>query len=61
MKIDIGVHIDGFIAVVATTIVVGQPIVEGRQADVIMATNTAADAVVKMLKPVFTCLSSHAL
>merc|ERR1711977_8796 len=51
VKIDLGVHIDGFIAVVATTIVVGQPIVEGRQADVIMATNTAADAVVKMLKP----------
>merc|ERR1712167_165123 len=51
VKIDLGIHIDGFIAVVATTIVVGQPIVEGRQADVIMATNTAADAVVKMLKP----------
>lgn len=52
VKIDLGCHIDGFIAVVATTVAVGQSVVEGKAADVIMAARTAAEAAVKMLKPV---------
>jgi curved DNA binding protein len=51
VKIDLGCHIDGFIAVVATTVAVGQSVVEGKAADVIMAARTAAEAAVKMLKP----------
>lgn len=51
VKIDLGCHIDGFIAVVATTVAVGEPIVEGKKADVITAARTAAEAALKMLKP----------
>jgi len=51
VKIDLGCHIDGFIAVVATTVAVGVPIVDGKNADVIMAARTAAEAALKMLKP----------
>ena len=49
-KIDIGVHIDGYIAVVAHTVVCGAPIA-GRQADVIAAAYTAAECAQQLLKP----------
>jgi methionine aminopeptidase len=45
-----GCHIDGYIAVVASTIVVGEPVTD-RKADVIAAAQTAAECVLKMLKP----------
>jgi len=51
-KIDLGCHIDGFIAVGAHTVVLqdgGK--VTGREADVIAACNTAVDAAVRMMKP----------
>jgi methionine aminopeptidase len=53
---DLGCHIDGFIAVVGHTAVVGaapsEPVaITGRQADVIMATYQAAEAAVRTIKP----------
>ncbi|EKX39392.1 hypothetical protein GUITHDRAFT_96731 [Guillardia theta CCMP2712] len=50
-KIDLGVHVDGYVALVATTIVVGQTEVTGRAADAIMAAKTAGDVIIRMLKP----------
>jgi len=53
-KIDIGVHVDGFISVAAHTIVVqenaAQPIT-GRKADVISAALIAADAAHRLIRP----------
>lgn len=53
-KIDLGVHIDGYIAVVAHTIVVQanpEVPVTGKTANVIAAAQYAADAVLHTLKP----------
>lgn len=52
-KIDLGAHIDGFIAVVAHTIVVGatpDKKVTGRKADVILAAHYASQAALRLLK-----------
>ena len=51
VKIDLGVHIDNFIAVAAHTIVVGAETVTGTQADVIQAAYTAAEVAVRTIKP----------
>lgn len=53
VKLDLGVHIDGFIAVVANTVVVGaaDAPIEGRKADVLMAVTVAAEAVLAAFKP----------
>lgn len=54
LKIDLGVHIDGYIALVAHTIVVqADPNVpvEGRAADVILAAHYAAQAALRFLRP----------
>jgi hypothetical protein len=49
---DLGVHIDGYVALVATTVVVGGAApVTGRAADAIMACKTAADVIIRMLQP----------
>lgn len=52
IKVDLGVHIDGFIANAATTAIVGgtQP-VTGRAADLILAAHTAAEAGLRLLRP----------
>lgn len=52
IKIDMGCHIDGFIAVVAHTHVLqqGGP-VTGRAADVIAAANTAAEVALRLVRP----------
>eukprot|EP01028_Stygiella_incarcerata_P001202 TRINITY_DN11910_c0_g1_i3.p2 TRINITY_DN11910_c0_g1~~TRINITY_DN11910_c0_g1_i3.p2 ORF type:complete len:426 (+),score=158.69 TRINITY_DN11910_c0_g1_i3:106-1383(+) len=50
VKIDIGAHIDGFVAVGAKTIVLKDGPIEGRMGDVLMATKVAADTVQKMIK-----------
>ncbi|VEN40744.1 unnamed protein product [Callosobruchus maculatus] len=53
-KVDLGVHIDGFIAVVAHTIVVGASSdkkITGRKADVILAAHYASQAALRLLKP----------
>jgi len=56
VKIDLGCHIDGYIAVVGHTAIVGEspaaPVsVTGPQADVIVATATAAEAALRTIKP----------
>jgi len=54
VKIDMGAHIDGFIAVVAHTLVVGatkdKP-VTGKAADVVMAAHLASEAALRLVKP----------
>ncbi|KAG5550585.1 hypothetical protein RHGRI_015514 [Rhododendron griersonianum] len=51
LKIDMGCHIDGFIAVVAHTHVLKDGPVTGRQADVIAAANTAAEVALRLVRP----------
>lgn len=54
VKIDLGCHIDGFIAVAAHTFVVGaskEKKATGRKADVILAAYNAAEAALRHLKP----------
>lgn len=51
---DLGAHVDGFIAVVAHTIVLGatsEAKVTGRRADVVLATHYASQAALRLLKP----------
>ncbi|CAG9559849.1 unnamed protein product [Danaus chrysippus] len=50
-KIDLGAHIDGFIAVVAHTVVVGGGEVSGRAADVLLAAHYASEAALRLLRP----------
>jgi len=53
-KIDLGAHIDGFIAVVAHTVFVGSsPDAEhrGREADVLLAAHYASEAVLRLMQP----------
>lgn len=53
VKIDLGVHVDGFAAPIATTVVVGASAsnpITGPQADVMLATYYAAEAALRMLK-----------
>merc|ERR1719199_539223 len=52
VKIDLGVHVDGYVALVAQTIIVGGTApVTGRAADAIMARKTASDVILRMLQP----------
>jgi len=54
VKIDLGCHIDGFVAVVAHTVVVGatkEKKVKGRKADCILAAYYAAEAALRLIKP----------
>mmetsp|Transcript_107169 Transcript_107169/g.149386 ORF Transcript_107169/g.149386 Transcript_107169/m.149386 type:complete len:400 (+) Transcript_107169:57-1256(+) len=51
VKIDLAVHLDGYIAPVASTLVVGEPQVTGPKADVIMAAYTAAEVALRMMRP----------
>lgn len=50
VKIDLGVHIDGFIALAAHTIVISASPVEGRKADVILAAYNALQAALRTIK-----------
>jgi len=50
VKIDLGVHVDGYVAVVAHTYLLGSEKVDGRKADVVMAAWTAAEVAQRMLK-----------
>lgn len=51
LKIDMGCHIDGFIAVVAHTHVLQDGPVTGKAADVIAAANTAAEVALRLVRP----------
>ena len=53
VKIDLGAHIDGFVAVAAHTLVVGVSLekkAKGRRADVILAAYNAAQATLRLVK-----------
>merc|ERR1740117_2268927 len=50
VKVDMGCHIDGFIAAAAHTIVVGEDKAEDRRADVVHAAWTAAEAAVRLVQ-----------
>merc|ERR1711907_91580 len=53
VKIDLAVHIDGWIAAVAHTVMVGDPAapISGRKGDVVMAAAVAAEAALDAIKP----------
>ena len=54
VKINLGAHIDGFIAVVAHTLVVGasgDSPVTGKKADAILAAHLASEAALRLVKP----------
>jgi curved DNA binding protein len=51
IKIDLGVHIDGWTATGAHTMVVGKPEVSGRAAEVLAATQTAFEAALRTIRP----------
>jgi len=59
VKIDMGAHVDGFIAVVAHTVVVSgggaegdnKKMAEGRKADAILAAHYASEAALRLVKP----------
>ncbi|KRZ56393.1 Proliferation-associated protein 2G4, partial [Trichinella nativa] len=54
VKIELGVHVDGFIAMVAHTVVVSvekEEKIKGRRADVILAAYYCLEAAVRMLRP----------
>ncbi|CAI9735543.1 Hypothetical predicted protein [Octopus vulgaris] len=54
VKIDLGAHVDGFIAVVAHTLVIGSSVenkVKGRKADVCLAAHLASEAALRLVKP----------
>jgi curved DNA binding protein len=54
VKIDLGAHIDGFIAVVAHTVVVGtgkDNKITGKKADAMMAAHLASEAALRLIKP----------
>lgn len=54
VKIDMGAHVDGFVAVVAHTLIVGlskDSKVKGRKADVMMAAHYASEAALRLVVP----------
>ncbi|KAK3106673.1 hypothetical protein FSP39_024934 [Pinctada imbricata] len=54
VKLDLGAQIDGFIAVVAHTLVVGasqENKIKGRKADAVMAAHLASEAALRLVKP----------
>lgn len=54
VKLDIGAHVDGFIATAAHTLVVGatkEAKVTGRKADVVLAAYNCMEAAIRMLRP----------
>eukprot|EP00271_Cylindrocystis_brebissonii_P009353 TRINITY_DN24146_c0_g1_i1.p1 TRINITY_DN24146_c0_g1~~TRINITY_DN24146_c0_g1_i1.p1 ORF type:complete len:408 (-),score=109.82 TRINITY_DN24146_c0_g1_i1:322-1545(-) len=53
VKIDLGIHIDGFIATVAHTVFIGgeEDTVKGRAADVIAAASQGAEVALRLVRP----------
>ncbi|TQD72983.1 hypothetical protein C1H46_041498 [Malus baccata] len=51
LKIDLGCHIDGFLAIVAHTHILQAGPITGRAADVIVAANTAAEVASRLVRP----------
>mmetsp|Transcript_55596 Transcript_55596/g.146685 ORF Transcript_55596/g.146685 Transcript_55596/m.146685 type:complete len:374 (-) Transcript_55596:327-1448(-) len=50
-KIDLGAHVDGYVALAATTVVVGEGEITGRKADALQAAKVAADTIIRLLQP----------
>ncbi len=48
---DLGAHVDGYVALVATTVVIGETEVTGKKADAIQAAKVASDAIIRLLQP----------
>ncbi|EMR10027.1 DNA-binding protein, 42 kDa [Pneumocystis murina B123] len=51
VKISLGVQIDGFAGLLGDTIIIGKEDIEGRKADVLMATYLASEAAIRLVKP----------
>lgn len=51
VKIDLGCHVDGFVAVVAHTHALSEGPVTGRAADVLAAAHTAAEVALRLVRP----------
>lgn len=51
VRFDVGVHVDGYIAVGATTIVMEEGVLEGEKADVLAAAQTALEVAKRLVKP----------
>ena len=51
VKIDMGVHVDGYIVTGAHTVVLGKESVDGKLADVVLAARHAAEIAMKSIKP----------
>jgi methionine aminopeptidase len=51
VKIDLGCHIDGFVAVVAHTHMLCDGPITGRAADALMACHTAAEVALRLVRP----------
>ncbi|RKP18229.1 Erbb3 binding protein 1 [Rozella allomycis CSF55] len=51
VKIEMGAHIDGFPAMVAHTIIVGNEVAAGRKANVIAAAHNALEVAIRTIKP----------
>lgn len=52
VKIDLGAHVDGFIAAVAHTVVIGSSgKITGRKADALLAAHYASEAALRLMKP----------
>jgi hypothetical protein len=48
---DLGAHVDGYVALVATTVVIGEKEVTGRKADALQAAKVASEAIIRLLQP----------
>jgi len=51
VKIDLGVHVDGYLSQLAHTIILSAPPITGRKADVLAAVHTASEAAIRLMKP----------
>eukprot|EP00292_Cryptomonas_paramecium_P001098 CAMPEP_0113689308 /NCGR_PEP_ID=MMETSP0038_2-20120614/17079_1 /TAXON_ID=2898 /ORGANISM="Cryptomonas paramecium" /LENGTH=375 /DNA_ID=CAMNT_0000610339 /DNA_START=6 /DNA_END=1133 /DNA_ORIENTATION=- /assembly_acc=CAM_ASM_000170 len=51
VKIDLGAHVDGYTALVAGSVVVGESEITGRKADVLQAARVASDVIIRTLQP----------
>jgi len=51
VKIDLGAHVDGFIAIVGHSVVVGEDEVTGRKAEAVLAAYKGIQAAYRLLKP----------
>lgn len=58
VRIELGVHVDGYIAQAGKTVVVGEKI-EGKKADVVKAVHLCADAALRLVKPGGILMVNH--